>query len=114
MRYFKDSGDGYYAVGDGFEPPDDWQSITEQEWSAANPPVMAAPAEQIETLERDTLLPRPVRDFMLLSMEQAAVQQGAAQGLSPAQSVAALRAKNSGYRKVKELDEQISALRALL
>lgn len=73
-----------------------------------------SPAEQIEALERETLLPRPVRDFMLVSMEQAAAQQGATQGLTAAQSVAVLRANNSGYRKVKGLDEQIAALRALL
>lgn len=71
-------------------------------------------AAEIAALERDTLLPRPVRDFMLIFMETAAVEQGAAQGLTAEQSIQVLRANNSGYRKVKELDEQIAALRALL
>jgi len=93
--------------------------ITEEELaqitaSRRAPDPTSSPAAQIETLERETLLSRPVRDFMLLSMEQAAAQQGATQGLTPAQSIAVLRANNSGYRKVKELDEQIAALRALL
>lgn len=67
---------------------------------------VTSPAEQIEALERETLLPRPVRDFMLISMEI----QAAGQGITPAQ----LRDRNPGYRRVKMLDEQIAALRALL
>lgn len=63
-------------------------------------------AAEIEALERQTLLPRPVRDFMLISMEI----QAAGQGITPAE----LRDRNPGYRRVKELDEQIAALRALL
>ncbi|MDP2018983.1 hypothetical protein [Hydrogenophaga sp.] len=65
-----------------------------------------SPAEQIDALERQYMLPRPVRDVMLGLMEKEA----AAVGLTPAQ----LRLANPGYRRVKELDEQIAALRALL
>ena len=72
------------------------------------------PAQQIEALEREHQLARPVRDFMLGSMELAAVEQGAAAGLTAEQSIQMLRARNPGYRRVKELDEQITALRALL
>ncbi len=64
------------------------------------------PAAQIDALERQYQLARPVREFMLISMEV----QAAAQGINPTQ----LRERNPGYRRVKELDEQIAALRALL
>lgn len=63
-------------------------------------------AAEIEALERQYMLPRPVRDVMLGLMEKEA----AAIGVTPTQ----LRQVNSGYRRVKELDEQIAAPRALL
>lgn len=68
----------------------------------------------IDELERKHLMPRVQRDFMLAWMEMKAVQLGAESGLSPEQSVAQLYSKNIGYRKVKELDEQINLLRAKL
>lgn len=70
------------------------------------PPTPPTPAAQIEALERATLLPRPVRDVLLALMEKEALAAGI--------SLILLRAKNSGYRRVKELDEQIAALRAML
>lgn len=69
---------------------------------------------QIEALEREHMAPRYLRDFTLGAMEREAIVIGASQGLSEAQAIAALRAGNAGYRKLKELDEQIAALRALL
>lgn len=85
----------------------DLVAITEAEvLDLAVPPTAPSPAEQIDTLERHHMLPRPVRDVMLGLMEKEA----AALGLTPAQ----LRVANPGYRRVKELDEQIAALRALL
>lgn len=60
------------------------------------------------------MMPRATREFMLTFMETTAAEQGAGQGLNAQQSIAILRSNNSGYRKVKELDEQIAALRALL
>lgn len=77
-------------------------------------PILPSPAEQIEALEREHMMPRATREFMLTFMETNAIQQGGEQGLTPEQSISALRVGNSGYRKVKELDEQISALRAQL
>lgn len=92
------------------------RALTPEEISAlpVPQPTVQDYAAQIEALEREHQLPRPVRDFMLGSMELAAVEQGATQGLTPEQSIAALRAGNPGYRRVKELDEQIAALRDLL
>lgn len=37
MRYFKDSGDGFYAVGLDVDPSEGWTEITEAEWQANNP-----------------------------------------------------------------------------
>ena len=78
------------------------------------PPLPASPAEQIDVLERENMMPRATREFMLTFMETTALQQGAAQGLTAEQSLLAIRTRNPGYRKVKELDEQIAALRAQL
>jgi len=64
------------------------------------------PAAQIDALERQYMLPRPVRDVLLGLMEM----QAAGQGISPTE----LHERNPGYRRVKELDEQIAVLRALL
>lgn len=61
---------------------------------------------QIDAMERDALLARPAREFMLLQMEAIA----AGQGVTPEQ----LREQHYGYRKVKEFDETIAALRASL
>ena len=69
-------------------------------------PEPASPAAQIDALERQYMLPRPVRDVLLPLMEAKAAELG----YTPAQ----LRIANPGYRRVKELDEQIAALRAML
>jgi hypothetical protein len=71
---------------------------------------------QIETLERDAMMPHGVRVFMIGSMEKEAIELGAARvpPLSPAQSKAALRLGNPGYRRLMELHEQITALEAML
>ena len=58
---------------------------------------------QINALEAQTMLPRVAREFMLLSMEKEAVAAGF--------TLDDLRANHFAYRKVKELDEQIKALR---
>lgn len=55
---------------------------------------------EIDALERNQLMPRATREFMLLSMESQ---------FTPAQLL-----QNPGYQAVKEFDNQIVALRALL
>lgn len=57
---------------------------------------------QIDALEREAMLPRVAREFMLIQFQAVA----AAQGVDPME--------NFGYRKVKELDDKINALRASL
>lgn len=77
-------------------------------------PPLPTPREQIDALEREHMLPKATRKFMLSFMEATAIQQGAGQGLTPAQSLAALMAGNPGYAAVKSLDDQIEALEELL
>jgi len=67
-------------------------------------PEKAKAKRQIAEIERETLMNRAVREFMLLSAEA----QAAAQGITPAQ----LYAANPAYKSVKDVETQIVALRA--
>ena len=58
---------------------------------------------QIDALDGGHPIARPTREFMILSMEKEAVSAGF--------TIEDLRASHFAYRKVKELDEQIAALR---
>lgn len=78
------------------------------------PPPPPTPAEQIAELERQSGAPKWMRALALGLMEKEAVTQGAAQGLNATQSIALLRAGNPGYRRLKEIEEQIAVLEALL
>lgn len=80
--------------------------LTQEELDAiANAPQpVFDPAAEIERLERETLLPRPVREVLLALM----VKEAAAIGVDEP----TLYAANPGYRRVKDLDSQIAALRA--
>ena len=60
--------------------------------------------EQIATLERTAILPRPLREYMVQDLESRAQADGV--------SLEQLRAANFNYGKVKDLDVQIAALRA--
>jgi len=61
---------------------------------------------QILEIERDTMMNRAVREFMLLSAEA----QAAAQGITPEQ----LYAANPAYKSVKDVDSQVTELRKKL
>jgi hypothetical protein len=56
--------------------------------------------DQIETMEKDQMLPRITREFMLLQFQAVA----AAQGVDPM--------TNAAYVKLKQFDDQIATLRA--
>ncbi|CAN7185581.1 hypothetical protein [Acidovorax sp. LjRoot117] len=60
----------------------------------------------IERLERDQLMPRINREFILGAMKKEAEEAGYTE--------AQLEAKNKGYRLLKQFDAQIAALRAQL
>lgn len=67
---------------------------------------MARINSKIDAMERKEQLPRPTREFMLLQLETIA----AGQGITPEQ----LRTSHYAYRRVKEFDEAIAALRSML
>ena len=69
-------------------------------------PVPQSSESKISQIEQTTLMNRAVREFLLLSSEA----QAAASGVTPAM----LYAANPAYRKVKDVDTQIAALRASL
>lgn len=97
-------------VGIFNSPQFDGQEFTEEAVALHLPEKSAQ--QQIEELEREFMLPKATREFMLTFMEATAIEQGASLGLTAEQALAALRQRNPGYQKVKALDEQIDALRA--
>jgi hypothetical protein len=112
MIYFKaPNGDvfAYDAEADRerYGAPDLVLMTDAQVQAHLNPP--APPrniSAEIDALERQHMLPRPVRDSLLAIAEKEA----AAAGLTIAQ----LESLNAGYRKVKALHQQIAELRTLL
>lgn len=62
------------------------------------------PIETVKMMEASTLMPRPVREFLLAQMEDKAK----ADGVSPGD----LYANDPAYRRVKDLDNAIRAKRA--
>lgn len=109
MSYKHSQNDNIIRLADGAFIPADSSNSDYQKylaWEAAGnvaepadapPPI--SPLEQIATLERGTLMPRVVREFMLTSFAATAAGQGIDPMTSPA------------YVKVKALDDQIAALR---
>lgn len=65
-----------------------------------------SPQEQIDAIERQTMMNRATREFLLAVAEK----EGAALGFTKAQ----LFVRNKGYASVKTVDNQIVALRSLI
>lgn len=68
--------------------------------AAATRPIRKAALETIDRIERENMMPRATREFMLAFMEAS---------FTPAQLTT-----NIGYQKVKALDDQLRAERAKL
>lgn len=98
------NGNGYFYEGDC--RPGDREATAEELAAYLASQLRVALLNQIDTIERQTLMNRATREFMLAVAEQ----QGAAMGLSPTQ----LYAANIAYRSVKDIDTQIVALRSQL
>lgn len=76
------------------------------EWVPPGASAPVPPQERIAQIERETLMNRATREFMIALAEKEA----AVQGLTQEQ----LYALNAGYRAVKDVDSLIVALRAQL
>lgn len=73
-------------------------------WEASRiEPEKSKAKRQIAEIERETLMNRAVREFMILSAEA----QAAAQGITPTK----LYDANPAYKSVKDVDTQVTALR---
>lgn len=110
MPNYKDINNNvHFLESEKFESflPVECVPITDEEAASLAPkPIPLPAADQIDQIERTTLMNRAVREFLLLSSEA----QAAAQGVTPVQ----LYGLNPAYRKVKDVDNQIAALRASL
>ena len=85
--------------------PGRWRLAAVQDTPQA--PVYADVIQQkIEQLERESLMNRITRE----SIRAMALERAAARGLNEAQLIA----KNKGYAALKQVDEEIAALRAQL
>lgn len=113
MPHYKDNENKLHFIDDEvFEHmlPAGCVKITDEEAgilsTPAPEPEKIKAKRQIAEIERETLMNRAVREFMLLSAEA----QAAAQGITPEQ----LYTLNPAYKSVKDVDSQILALRAKL
>jgi hypothetical protein len=90
--------------------------ITEEEAEAIREtnkpiPVPPTPQQQIDAIEAQTKMNRAVREGMLLLIEREAMREFSVD-LPTAQ--AGLYAGNPAYKRIKDIDNSIVALRALL
>lgn len=99
--FFTIENDGVYSMGDtyGQLPPEP----TPEEIAEATKQLIR---NEIDELERGSMIPRVTREFILVVMEKEAK----AANITSDQ----LYSANIGYRKLKDLDSQIRALRAQL
>jgi len=115
--YFKDTNNALHSLSDedianggeallpqGCVPISD--ADAQQIISIDSAPKPLTPQQQIDALERESMIPRITREFMLAQ----AVMTAASQNITPDQ----LYQANIGYRKLKDLDNQIAALRNLI
>lgn len=107
MHFYKAPDNSVHCLDDAAFAhllPEGSEEITKEEADELCPkPEIDPKAEikaQIDTLEREQMMPRATREFMLLSMEAMFTPQQLAQ--------------NPGYVAVKAFDDQIKALRAQL
>lgn len=70
------------------------------------------PQDQIDAIERSTMMNRAAREALLLLIEREAIREFGVTDLATVQ--AGLYAGNPAYRRVKDIDNQIVALRALI
>lgn len=104
----RSDGLGWRAVSDASECSVDevWQN---EQPSAPQPDPVQAVKNQITAIERDTMMNRASREGLLLLIEKEAMREFSVDWPT---AQAGLYAGNLAYRKVKDVDNQIAALRA--
>lgn len=111
MRYFKDSGDGFYSAGDDVQPFDGWAEITEAEWQVRNPTAQPDPKDSIRENITALLSAKGVsQKWQIESAAASVLALAIAQGLSEPEAYT----QRPGYRDAKDLLVQIEALEAQL
>lgn len=112
MPHYKDQSNALYFLPDSkFEYllPARCVGISDEEAMDLLPkplPSAAMEKAQIIDIERDTLMNRATREFMLLAIEERATSSGVTPEL--------LYVQNAAYKAVKDVDKQIAQLRKKL
>jgi len=95
----------------------DMVALTVQQLEEARrrePDPKAEAMAQIRALEQAEQAPRFVREALLDLARDRAIRAGQAAGLTEQAALLLLGTKNQGYIKLKALDDQITALRAIV
>lgn len=100
-KYWLPDGKCFVINEAGFEPPID--ALTSEPAPVVHEP---SPLEKISMIEAVSMIPRVVREFTITGLEREA----AIDAVSPEQ----LYLTNPGYKRLKDLDDEIAALRDLL
>lgn len=91
------------------------RKATSEELAARNAAQTKADAlATIDRMERQAQAPRFVREALIEIARERAIALGAANGLTAEQSLTLLQTKNQGFIRLKALDDQIAALRAIV
>lgn len=108
MPYIDRNVDGN-IVGIYANPQRDNHEFVETAELWVTPPT---PQQQIDQIETATKMNRAVREGMLLLIEREAMREFGVSDLAVVQ--AGLYAGNPAYKRIKDIDNQIIALRALI
>jgi len=111
IHAFEDDGSQDYLIRK------DMVALTAEQLEQARrrePDPKAEAMAQIRALEQAEQAPRFVREALLDLARDRAIRAGQAAGLTEQAALLLLGTKNQGYIKLKALDDQIAALRAIV
>lgn len=111
MKYFKDSFDGVYALGNEVQPSPFWIEISEQDYLMLNPPpapVVVPLQDRIDAFIRQATNGRIDNEIQLEGLTAGLLGVHLAMGGTEPQ----LEVSNSAYRQAKQLRAAVAAMRA--